>query len=298
MFDSIVFAGGGHRCWWQLGWWSVVNQTCPLSPRQIAGVSAGAATACLLYANDTQTALDYYRRVLGPNARNIYPRRLFRSGQKMLPHEQIYRDALNELLGGAAFERLMANAPLIRIMFARPPRYLPPVVAVAAGLAAYNIEKYMFRPLHPRFGVGLGFTPEVMTVQSCKTSAELVDLIIASSSTPPFTSIQRIGGGPVLDGGLIDNVPVGALEPFESEHKTEAELGGPRTLVLVTRRYSKFPPVFVNDNRVYVQPTEKVVASSWDYTDPAAYQATFEQGERDAGHFLRWVRQNSLMEAT
>ena len=296
MFESVVFAGGGHRCWWQVGWWSAVSEKVSLAPRQIAGVSAGAATACLLYASDAATALAYYRRVLGPTARNFYPRHLFRRGQKVLPHEQIYRDALSELLGGQAFERLMESAPPIRIMFARPPRRLPPTLAVAAGLAAYNIEKYWFRPLHPRFGVGLGFTPEIATVQSCRNAGELVNLIIASSSTPPFTSIQRIGGGPVLDGGLIDNVPVGALEVLEAVAGQPPAASLPTTLVLVTRRYRNFAPVFEQDGRVYVQPSEKVAASSWDYTNPGDYQATFDQGRRDAQLFLQWLRKYSSME--
>ena len=25
MFDQVVFAGGGNRCWWQAGFWDVVQ---------------------------------------------------------------------------------------------------------------------------------------------------------------------------------------------------------------------------------------------------------------------------------
>lgn len=285
LFDSVVFAGGGHRCWWQLGWWQVVAEQIDLQPTQVAGVSAGAATACLLYASNAETGLAYYHRVLGPGARNFYPSRLFSSSARALPHEQIYRAALAELLGGSGFDRIMTSAPVIRIMFARPPRWLPPALAVGAGLAAYNIEKYCWQPLHPVFGVRLGFRPEVVTVQSCPDVQSLINLIIASSSTPPFTSVQTIGGRPVLDGGLIDNVPVGALVGPDSTQVTNKPL---RTLVLMTRCYKNYDSVFTHDRRVYVQPSTPVPVSSWDYTNASAYQETFDQGRRDAQLFLRW----------
>jgi len=45
-FEQVVFAGGGNRCWWQAGWWDTVAPELGLRPRVIAGISAGAATAC------------------------------------------------------------------------------------------------------------------------------------------------------------------------------------------------------------------------------------------------------------
>lgn len=294
MFDSVVFAGGGHRCWWQLGWWEVVAEQVNLAPKQIAGVSAGAATACVLYASSAQTALAYYRRVLGAGARNFYPTNLIQRGQKVLPHEQIYRAALAELLGGTSFTRLMSTAPNIRILYARPPRWLPPTLAVGGALLAYSFEKYWLSSLHPRAGVWLGFKPEIAVVQDCADEQALIDLIIASSATPPFTSVQRMGGSPVLDGGLIDNVPVTALAPFSPSTPTDTQRDSsiPRTLVLATRRYKKLDLVFEQDGRLYVQPSRKVDVSSWDYANPDAYASTFEQGRQDAQHFLAYVNKH------
>ena len=72
MFVQVVFAGGGNRCWWQAGWWDVVAPAIALRPRVVAGVSAGAATACMLYANDSHRTMDYYREALKHNRRNAY----------------------------------------------------------------------------------------------------------------------------------------------------------------------------------------------------------------------------------
>lgn len=276
MFEQVVFAGGGHRCWWQAGFWDVVAPRAGLRPRVIAGVSAGAATACLLYANDSRAALAYYRETLKSNRRNAYWGNLFRPGARVFPHNAIYRRALKHLLGGEHFARLLRDAPEIRVQYARLPRWLGPRSAVAVGLAAYNLEKYWKKSLHPTFGRRLGFTSEVARVQDCAGDDDLVSLIIASSCTPPFTPIEHRGSRPTLDGGLVDNVPVDAVDRH-----------GGATLVLTTRRYPSHPPVFHRDGRVYVQPSSKAPASSWDYTSPELYEHTYALGRRDGEAFLR-----------
>jgi predicted acylesterase/phospholipase RssA len=84
-FDQIVFAGGGNRCWWQAGWWDTVAPELQLRPRVIAAISAGAATACMVYAHDSHQTMDYYREVLSNNRRNAYWGNLLRN-ERVFPH--------------------------------------------------------------------------------------------------------------------------------------------------------------------------------------------------------------------
>ncbi len=282
MFEQVVFAGGGNRCWWQAGWWDVVAPAIELKPRVIGGVSAGAATACMLYANDSRWTMNYYREALKHNRRNAYWANLFRRARdpeqphaaRVFPHAAIYRRALHDILGGERFAKLKADAPEIRIQYARLPRGLGPYAAVAVGLVAYNVEKYWKKSLHPTFGRRIGFAPEVALLSDCGDIDDLVSLITASSCTPPFTPIEHREGRPTLDGGMVDNVPVDAVD------------AGPSTLVLLTRRYAGRADTFTHQGRVYVQPSKKIPISAWDYTDAPAMQVTYDMGRSDGERFL------------
>ena len=282
MFEQVVFSGGGNRCWWQAGFWDVAKPALALAPRTIGSVSAGAATACMLYANDSATTMAYYREALKDNRRNAYWGNLFRrandpaspQGARVFPHAAIYRRALTEILGGDRFVRLQRTAPEIRILFARLPRGLGPHAALLVGVVAYNLDKHWKKSLHPTIGRRIGFRAEITRLSDCATIDDLVSLIIASSCTPPFTPIEHRGGRPTLDGGMVDNVPIDAVER------------GLSTLVLLTRRYPGRAEIFTHQGRLYVQPSTKVQVSAWDYTDPDGMAATYDQGRRDAERFI------------
>ncbi|KAF1029168.1 MAG: hypothetical protein GAK40_00617 [Burkholderia plantarii] len=275
MFDQVVFAGGGNRCWWQAGFWDVAQPALGIRPRVITGISAGAATACMLYTRDAAWVMRYYADALRHNTRNVYWGNLLR-GQPVFPHYRIYRQALVDIYG-EPFARLR-DAPEIRIGVSHVPRWLGARSAVAAGLVAYNIEKYLRKTLHPTLGRSLGFRPEFVTAQACESVDALADLILQSSCTPPFTPVLRRGGRPVLDGGMVDNVPVGALDPTPG-----------RVLVMVTRRYPRprrFTVKVGEQARLYVQPSVKVPISSWDYTSPQQMQLAYDLGRRDGEWFV------------
>ncbi|SAK40344.1 patatin [Caballeronia catudaia] len=158
------------------------------------------------------------------------------------------------------------------------PRWLGARSAVAAGLIAYNIEKYVRKALHPTLGQALGFHPEFVKAQECATIDDLADLILQSSSTPPFTPILRRNGRPVLDGGMVDNVPVSALDASPG-----------LVLVMVTRLYPRermFVVPHGEQKRIYIQPSRKVPISSWDYTSPSQMQHAYDLGRADGEDFL------------
>jgi len=273
-FSNLVFAGGGSRCFWQAGFWSVFDPDNTRTPQRVVAVSAGAAMACLAFSRKIETGLHYFKEQTAKNPRNFYPTHMLRGGETF-PHERIYRDAITATIDNSALAMLHAG-PRLQIGMSALPRWLGPRSGTITGLLAYDLEKRVRKPVHPKLGRALGFRPVFGTVGACATPAALADLILASSGTPPFTPVARFGGEAVLDGGLVDNVPVQpvANEPGE-------------TLVLLSRCYKILPTVI---GRTYVQPSTPIGISMWDYTNPKGLQDTFDLGRRDGEAFVRASR--------
>ena len=271
-YRSLVFAGGGNRCVWQGGFWDVVSPHLQPPPRVVVGVSAGAFMACVALSGRARWGLDWMQRVTAGITRNFEPANLF-LGLPVFPHPRVYRRAVLEVLDGPALERLR-RGPEIRVLMARPPRWLGPRSAVVLGFLCYGLEKYLRGPLHPTWALALGFTPLVERADTCADSRQLADLILASSCTPPILPPMFRQGRPVLDGGLVDNVPVAALAP--EEHPA---------LVLLSRRY---PPHKLKGHpgRTYVQPSRPIPVGKWDYTNPQGVEETYRLGREDGLRFL------------
>ena len=177
----------------------------------------------------------------------------------------------------------LQEAPKIQIGLAQIPNWMGPRSAVAIGLLAYNVEKHLRKSLHPTFGRSLGFKRVFVAAQECPDLGSLVELILQSSCTPPFTPVMYRNGITVLDGGLVDNVPVDGLEAAIFGEPSE------EILVLLTRRYQQ-PNHFIRElpglRLHYVQPSSPVPISSWDYTHSELMPVTYQQGWNDAEKYL------------
>jgi len=264
---NVVFAGGGNRCLWQAGFWSEASSRLGLVPHRIAAASAGAAIACVVFADRLREGLAYFRAATAANRRNAYPTNALR-GRPVFPHAEMYRRAMLEVIDAAALARLHAG-PDILVPVTRAPRWLGPRSAFAVAGVVDAIEFAVARSPHPRFARRFGFSAEYGRVSECATPEALADLVLASSCTPPFTPLLAHAGRPALDGGIADNAPVDAV-------------GDGPTIVLLTRPFARLP---AHPLRTYVQPSRPVPVASWDYTDPAGLDAAFALGRRDA---VRW----------
>jgi len=272
-YDGLVLAGGGCRCFWQMGFLEVLASETDFAPHEVGAVSAGSAMACAFFAGVADQVFAHFSLRAEGNEANVYPKNLF-GGGSLFPHEEIYRDTILHCIDGAALDRLH-QGPRVRILFARLPGWLGPRMGVGAGLLAYELEKILSPSLHPRLGAALGFREGIGEVLDCRSPGDLADLILCSSCTPPFTPVFKRDGEPVLDGGLLDNVPVGILSP-------ERE----KVLVLLSRRYD--PELLTGfPGRTYVQPSAEMPVSKWDYTSPEGLAAARDMGRRDAEAFIR-----------
>jgi len=277
-FDAVVFAGGGCRCFWQAGFWSVAAPALDLKPRVVAGVSAGTAMACASLVGIADRVVADFKRRSASNPRNLYPRNLLR-GEPVFPHEAIYRGTIEDHLGEAVLDQLH-QGPELRVLIARPPRWLGARTGLLVGIfaAALNDRE---RRVHPRWGGHFGFQPEVVSVRQCRRTEELSGLILHSSCTPPLLPLYRRGRRIALDGGLLDNAPADLVGAARS------------TLVLLTRRYGE-GKVPQREGRVYLQPSQEIPIAKWDYTSPRLIQETYDLGRRDGEAFAASVQRRPL----
>ena len=279
-WQAVVFAGGGCRCFWQLGFWQTAAPVLELRPRVVGAVSAGAAMACTVLADRIEAVVEDFKVRVTHNRRNIYPGNLLR-GQPLCPHEAMYRAAILAALDEEALAGLHAG-PEVRVLLTCPPRFwLPGPMAgwasLGLGFVAYLTDVVSGNRIHARWGRRVGFRPQIVSIRDCRTPEELADLILQSSCTPPALPLYCRDGHPVLDGGIVDNTPVEAVETRETRGST---------LVLLTRHYppERLPRI---PGRTYVAPSEPIKVSVWDYTSPDKVQRTYDLGRRDGERFAR-----------
>ncbi len=264
---SLVFAGGGNRCFWQLGFMSAVGDA--VRPAHVAAVSAGSAMACAWASGRIEPTLNAMCAAYEANDRNFYWSRLAQ-GRYPFPQEPIYRASIDALLEDNALTTLQSGAEL-RIGVTRPPPMLGGLPGAVVGGVALALGDRLSpeRPITEE----LGYVREWRSVRGCVSDAELADLIIASSCIPPLIHTTRYRGGAVLDGGFIRSVPVFGVPEGEGT-----------TLVLLSQKDAAMPPPTAQ--MIYVGPSRKLDITVWDYTNPDAVSGTFALGQRDGERWL------------
>jgi hypothetical protein len=272
MFDAIAFAGGGNRCYWQGGFYEAVADRLGLAPKVVAAASAGAFAACYSLLGIGPSVRALVIGGCGDHLKN-FDVAAWRRGKPLCPVGPLYRNLLDTTIDEAALARLNALTDL-RLAVSRLPRGLSPIAGAAIGIAAYQLEKKLLHPVHPRFGRRLGYRSEYVLVREMAEPEPLRMALMASSGVPPFMPVTMVGGKPAFDGGLVDNVPVEPLAEIEAE--------GGRTLVLLTRKYKQIPAI---TGRTYVQPSAKIGISQFDITNPDGIRAAFELGLKDGDAF-------------
>jgi Patatin-like phospholipase len=277
MFDAMVFAGGGNRCYWQGGFYEAAAERLGLAPKLVVGASAGAfaATYSLLGIGPEvrRSVID----ACGPHLKN-FDLAAWRRGEPLCPVGAMYDALLDKTINDGSLTRLNALTDF-RIAVSRLPGRLSPALGAAIGIGAYQIEKHLFHPVHPRFGRALGFRGEFVAARNLSDPQLMRNALIASGGVPPFMPVTLVAGAPAFDGGLVDNVPV---EPL-----TAIEAAGGRTLVLLTRVYKRVPSV---SNRTYVQPSQKIPVKQFDITNPDGIRHAYESGLKDGDAFARSLR--------
>lgn len=273
---SVVLAGGGGKTFWGMGVLESIRDLLP-PVEHWAGVSAGAAMSLVKVTDKVEAGLRFFLELTRNNPRNFYPARLLQ-GRPAFPHEQMLRDTLRFILAEGGFSQVRHGAPVHILLSYIAPGH----PSLRTGLAAFNAFNRRNRigrvhgPSQPPPGMGV----QVVRSSEAKDQNELIDWVIASSTAPLIARMQREDGRRYLDGALIDNVPVRALPEVARRGRILVLLSAPEK---VARRVLR---THEGGQILYLCPAELPPANLWDFTSPAAIQATFDMGRRD-GEVLR-----------
>jgi predicted acylesterase/phospholipase RssA len=274
--QTLVLAGGGNRCWWQVGLLKhLLEQDRPL-PAQWVGTSAGAAIGASFLANSVDMALQACLRLFADNPKVFDWRGLLKLKLRFA-NQHIYPVWVEAFLNADTFATLRGASSRLTVALTRPARYLGTGGSVAAGTLAYLVDKYLWNSLHPRLPGLLGLRQEFITLNDCADLASAQTLLVAAASAPPFISARRVGGRYAIDGGYTDNAPI----PPQPSHEPS------NTLVLLTRHYPKLPQLFGWLGRTYWQPSQRIPVSTWDCTPKTTVREAYELGVRDSVQAVR-----------
>ena len=270
-FDTLVFSGGGSRCFWQLGFWQALAPALTAPPARLLGVSGGAVVACAAEAGVAERFLEHSCETFDANHANFHTRELLR-GRNPFPHPRLVTEGFAEVFDAPALARLHAGVPVHVLASVLPPR-IPPLASSLAVQAAFVLEKEVGRVLHGTWGTRLGFTPFWRAAAECPTPEALRELVLASSAIPPAFGVRRLDGLRLMDGGFVGN----ALIEFDGSDPG-------RMLVLVTRHDWPIPED--DGRRLYVRPSRPNPVGKLDATSGARARAAYELGLRDGEAFL------------
>ncbi|MAQ84445.1 MAG: phospholipase [Maritimibacter sp.] len=264
---QIVFSGGGLRCFWQGGFMTVMDETNPLKPERVTGVSGGALAGSAWLAGCEQKLLDTMCDVFETKGSNVD---LFHDGDKgITPHQSLYCEVVEQVLDAEA-QAKVADGPAFQILIAHPPERPSARMTGAAMTVAYQAELHIVGSPHFNWAEKFGLSARLIDANAAARDGKLAELVCGAAVIPPVFEPAEWDGRSVIDAGMADQAPM--PDPDDGD-----------TLVLLTRRYKSLPDV---DGRRYVMPSDETPADKIDFTDGQKLRDTWAQGESDARRFL------------
>lgn len=269
--QTLAFAGGGNRCWWQAGLLTQLQAYGARLPASLVGTSAGAAIAASFLAGSTSTALQACQRLYAANAQLLDWHGLTRI-QLNFAHQTVYPAWLAAFVNEGHFKAIQSAPSRLLVAVTRLARALGLAGSVAAGTLAYLVDKKLFHNIHPALPRFLGLKQAFFALQDCTTAQEAQTTLRAAAAAPPFMSGVHLQGGWAFDGGYTDNAPI----PTQTAHEKASTLG------LLTRHYPGSPAQFEAHGRTYWQPSRVVPVSTWDCRPGTTVEDAFALGQEDA----------------
>ena len=268
LFEVVVCAGGGNRCWWQAGLLSALSEHGLRPPSTLVGTSAGAAIATAWATQSIDRAIESCKQLYSNNSRVFRWRP--KPGETRFAQALIYPQWIRSVLDNAGFNRLSGLSTRLSIAVTRPSQWLGAYLSIGLATLFYIADKARGGKLHPTQLAHLGLSHEFFELQESKSLSTAQNVLVAAAAAPPFIPGQVLDDNKAYDGGYLDSMPI------------NPQLMAQKTLVLMTRHRPDLPTTFNYDGRTYWQPSLPVPVSTWDCTPSATVDAAFQLGQTDA----------------
>jgi predicted patatin/cPLA2 family phospholipase len=263
---TLVFAGGGNRCWWQGGLMETLMQHGFALPRTLIGTSAGAGVAAACITETPSIALASCERLYAKETH------IFNRHTRTFGHDYIYPAWLESFVSERHVHTIKQSATRLQVAVTQPARWLGLHGTVVAGLLAYMIDKHIKHSIHPQLPKYLGLRQAFEWLDAPSSAPAMRQLLSAAGAAPPFMRPVALPMGWAIDGGFTDNAPI----PQQSAQEAAS------TLVLLTRFYPKLPALFQWQGRNYLQASRAIPVSTFDCTHKASVRDAFALGVNDA----------------
>ena len=277
---GLALSGGGCKAFFGLG----VGQTlveAGFEPGATAGTSAGSAMAFALAVNRSDQVVRYFSSITRRNPSNFHWRALLR-GRRPFPHERMYRSTIASYVDVAALQHSSNHVYVTALRL--PPLLYPPNdrlrrlrlltrMAAAVRRDMLSVSQGVYRQVLPEFARQAGLEEVIFDRSHFVSRRAIEDVILASSSVPPFVQLQKLEDECYyLDGGITRNLPVAALPDcrivvavyYEEWSRTQLELSGEERGRTV----------------VYVRPDTRLPITTWDYANPSGVRTAYDMGRK------------------
>lgn len=143
--ETLVFAGGGNRCWWQAGALQHLTGRGMSLPANLVGTSAGAAVAASFLAKGTDAALEACLSLYAGNPK-IFDWSALRELKLKFAHQHVYPTWIDAFVNMKTFPLLRDSSSRLTVALTRPARFLGMAGSIAAGTLAYLVDKSLAQP--------------------------------------------------------------------------------------------------------------------------------------------------------
>ncbi len=137
--DTLVFAGGGNRCWWQAGLLTRLLDHGAALPAQLVGTRAGAAIAASFMMGNTQAAPQVCKKMLADNTHLMDWRALCQLKLRFA-HQATDRAWLGGCMNDSCFQAVRSSTQRVLVAVTRPAKApsLDQAGSFLAGSLAYQ----------------------------------------------------------------------------------------------------------------------------------------------------------------